>query len=84
MPQMDGLTFLRELRCHFGDTALPVIVLTGASDPGLMARAAALGVEREFIKSNYHLSDLLDCVNEIAQRQPSEHEPQQHVLPSRS
>lgn len=81
MPQMDGLSFLREVRTHYADTALPVIVLTGTSDPGLIARTTALGVEREFLKGNYHLADLLDCVNEIACRQQTATDPPQHELP---
>ena len=65
MPEMDGLTFLKVLRGYYRGSSLPVIVLTAAWDAHLTDRVLALGVKKVFRKSDYRLSDLLSCVNEL-------------------
>ena len=59
MPEMDGLTVLKQLR--EADPALPVIVLTGAGTPETERQVFALGVtgfvEKQF--SLHHLGESL-------------------------
>ena len=65
MPHMDGFTFLQELRRDRLTAGIPVIVLTGVSDPDLHWRAAQYGVERVFRKGDYSLNELLACVEAL-------------------
>lgn len=80
MPQMDGLQFLRELRDGGRGVSVPVIVITGSSDPDLPWRTAGRGVERVFLKGGYRLQELLDCIDRLTGPVSTEPAVQQHLL----
>jgi CheY-like chemotaxis protein len=63
MPQMDGFAFLRELREEPLAARIPIIILTAVSDPDLRWRASEMGIERVFLKGDYDLAHLLQCVD---------------------
>lgn len=62
MPVMDGLSFLRVLRTKPATAALPVILLTAASDKESVLTAAKLGVRDYMLKSRFSLRELLERV----------------------
>lgn len=70
MPEMDGLTVLRQLRAVDGQTS--VIILTGASNEQLEEEARTLGVAafigKEF--SLHRLGDVLKRLIPVASRKP--------------
>jgi DNA-binding NtrC family response regulator len=62
MPQMDGLTVLKELRRM--DLQRPVVVLTGAATPEMEQQVYALGVT-EFIEKEFSLHRLGDALKRL-------------------
>lgn len=71
MPQMDGVEFLEVLRNYYHGTLLPVILLTALPGGPFVQRALKFGLKRVFLKGDYDLSDLLQCVNELALANPA-------------
>jgi DNA-binding response OmpR family regulator len=67
MPQMDGFTFLRELREEPRAARVPVIILTCVRDEDLRWRASDMGIERVFLKGEYELAELLKCVDGLVE-----------------
>ena len=65
MPAMDGRTFMQVLRSYRRWRDIPVVVVTGVSDDHEIERVSELGVERVFRKANFHLKDLVACVDQI-------------------
>jgi CheY-like chemotaxis protein len=70
MPVMGGLSFLEVLRNYHRGSTLPVVLLTAMSDPAVAQRAAKFGVTHVFVKSNYTLPELLECVNALVAPPP--------------
>jgi DNA-binding NtrC family response regulator len=62
MPEMDGLTVLKELRRI--DVNQPVIVLTGAGTPEMEQQVTALGVT-EFVEKEFSLHRLGDSLKRL-------------------
>jgi len=62
IPPMDGLTLLSLLKEDPNVAKPPVVVITGLSDPNLVARAQELGVQDHLIKSHFCAQELLDVV----------------------
>lgn len=65
MPEMDGLSFLRERARDAQLVHIPVILLTAITDKAHLAEAQALGIERHLLKSQFSVTQIL---NEISQR----------------
>ena len=66
MPKMSGIAFLETLREESsvspgtaGGGDVPVIVLTGAMDPGDLARARELGVREVIAKARFDVDELI-------------------------
>ena len=68
LPQMDGFAFLRDLREEPLAARIPILILTGVSDPDLRWRASELGIDRVFLKGDYDLSELLKCVDALVEQ----------------
>jgi DNA-binding NtrC family response regulator len=62
MPEMDGLTVLKELRRI--DPQRPVVVLTGVGTPVLEQQVSALGVT-EFVEKEFSLHRLGDALKRL-------------------
>ena len=62
IPPMDGLTFLMRLREDARAREIPVIVVSGLSDPQTNARAKELGVREMMVKTHFSPQELLDAV----------------------
>ncbi len=62
IPPMDGLTFLMRLREDVRGREVPVIVVSGLSDPQTTARARELGVRDHLVKTQFTPQQLLDAV----------------------
>jgi DNA-binding NtrC family response regulator len=62
MPEMDGLTVLKELRRI--DSQRPVVVLTGAATPEMEQQVSALGVT-EFVEKEFSLHRLGDALKRL-------------------
>jgi two-component system chemotaxis response regulator CheY len=50
LPQMDGFELIRAVRAHPAHRALPIVVISGDSDPGTPSRLQALGANAYFPK----------------------------------
>ena len=50
MPQSDGLDLIRQLRAEPRFSTLPILLISGDSDPSLPARAVANGADAFFAK----------------------------------
>ena len=50
LPQMDGFELIEAVRSHPGRGALPILVISGDSDPGTPSRLEALGANAYFQK----------------------------------
>lgn len=59
MPEMDGLTMLRELRKKEKSLALPVIILSTVNDEKSIAEALQYGVSDFLEKSNWNTAELV-------------------------
>lgn len=64
MPEVDGITFLSNMRRFPKYKNIPVILITGMNDKLLKTRAAALGVDDLLVKGSFHLRDLMDLVKQ--------------------
>ncbi len=62
IPPIDGLTFLMRLREDARSREIPVIVVSGLSDPQTMARAKELGVRESFVKTQFAPEQLLASI----------------------
>lgn len=62
IPPMDGLTFLMRLRETAAGRDVPVIVVSGLSDPQTLARAKELGVRENLVKTQFSSDELLAAV----------------------
>jgi CheY-like chemotaxis protein len=65
MPEMDGLSLLEVLRSYLRWHALPVILLTAHATPAQLQRAAELGVQTVFHKSQFKLTELLTTLQRL-------------------
>jgi CheY-like chemotaxis protein len=66
MPEMDGIEFLQVIRSYLRWVNVPVILLTAYPDDLPLERAHELGVKMIFVKPNFRLDELLECVNRLA------------------
>jgi CheY-like chemotaxis protein len=62
IPPMDGLTFLMRLREDPKGRAIPVVVVSGLSDPQTIARAKELGVREQLVKTQFSTEELMAAV----------------------
>ena len=62
MPEMDGLTVLRQIRCL--DPRMPVIILTGAGTAEAEQQVRALGVT-EYVEKEFSLHLLGDSLKRL-------------------
>lgn len=62
MPEMDGLTMLRELRKKDGGKNMPVIILSTVNDEKSVSEALLLGVSVFIEKSNWNVTELLERI----------------------
>ena len=58
MPQGDGSTVIETLRHNAKTAAIPIVVLTGRTDPGVDSRVRHLGAEN-CLRKPLHIHDLL-------------------------
>jgi len=58
MPQGDGTTVIGSLKRSVKTAAIPIIVLTGRTEPGIDGRVASLGAE-SCLHKPIHMSELL-------------------------
>ena len=66
MPEMDGITFLKELRSLDGwKSVVPVIVLTALSNGPLVHEARRLGVHGTLTKACFTPDQLLDTIEDV-------------------
>src|SRR5262249_40325899 len=65
MPEMGGVEFLQVIRSYLRWSAVPVILLTAFPEGPHIDRAREFDVGQIFLKANYHLSDLLNCVRRL-------------------
>lgn len=61
MPEMDGVETLREIRGLENGTSIPVIFLTGTSDPETAAEGARLGIA-DYITKPFNNDDLKERI----------------------
>ncbi len=50
MPQMDGFELIERVRAAAGPTHVPIIVISGDSDPDTPDRVRRLGADADFVK----------------------------------
>jgi CheY-like chemotaxis protein len=62
MPQMDGLTFLRNLREMPQYASTPVILCTAIANRDVVRIAASLGVKDYLLKSEYTIQTIKDRI----------------------
>ncbi len=60
MPEMDGVTMLKELRAK-GDTT-PIMMLTNLNNPDYIADAAEHGVHEYLIKADWDVDEVVEKV----------------------
>jgi DNA-binding response OmpR family regulator len=73
MPEVDGITFLQNLRRFPKYKNTPVVLVTGITDKMLKSKAANLGVSDVLVKGSFHLKDLIALVK---QRLTGDQQPQ--------
>lgn len=64
MPEVDGITFLQNLRRFPKYKNLPVVLVTGLSDGQIKSKAATLGVEDVMVKGSFQIRELVDKVRD--------------------
>ena len=66
MPEVDGTTFLQNLRRFPKYKNVPVILVTGISDKQLKSKATNLGVSDVLVKGSFHIKELIELVKQRA------------------
>jgi PleD family two-component response regulator len=64
MPEVDGTTFLQNLRRFPKYKHTPVILITGITDKTLKSKATNLGVSDVLVKGSFQLKDLIALVRQ--------------------
>jgi CheY-like chemotaxis protein len=64
LPQLDGLTFLSLLRSDNRFRDVPVVLLTGISNPQIRQQASELGVRDCLLKAQFSPAQLLEIIQE--------------------
>jgi len=64
MPEVDGTTFLQNLRRFPKYKHTPVILITGITDQSLKNKASSLGVSDVLVKGEFQLKELIALVRE--------------------
>jgi DNA-binding response OmpR family regulator len=62
MPEVDGITFLQNLRRFPKYKKVPAILVTGINDRTLKTRATSLGVTDVLVKGSFQMKELIDLV----------------------
>ena len=62
MPEVDGTTFLQNLRRFPKYKNVPVVLVTGITDKQLKSKATNLGVSDVLVKGSFQLRELIDLV----------------------
>ena len=62
MPEVDGTTFLQNLRRFPKYKNIPVVLVTGITDRQLKSKATNLGVSDVLVKGEFQLRELIDLV----------------------
>src|SRR4051812_12295539 len=75
MPEVDGITFLQNLRRFPKYKGVPAVLVTGMNDRQLKTRAAALGVTDVLVKGTFQLRELIDLVKKRAAGEQPEEQP---------
>ncbi len=65
MPEVDGVSFLQQMRQNDFYQDIPVIVLSNLSDQEKIDQCAALGITDYLIKANFTPNELFSKVKEI-------------------
>jgi DNA-binding response OmpR family regulator len=73
MPEVDGITFLQNLRRFPKYKNTPVVLVTGITDKALKSKATNLGVSDVLVKGSFHIKDLIALVK---QRVAGDQQPQ--------
>jgi DNA-binding response OmpR family regulator len=66
MPEIDGFTFLQELREKRKITTTPVIILSNLGQEEDKAKAKAFNITDYFVKANTPIVDIVKRVKEVA------------------
>jgi CheY-like chemotaxis protein len=64
MPGMDGFTLIRMLRANPNTSAIPIILLSGYTDPDLIHESLTLGANM-FITKPFTMHHLIESVNHV-------------------
>jgi CheY-like chemotaxis protein len=78
MPEVDGITFLQNIRRFPKYKKIPVVLVSGITDRQLKSRATQLGVDDVLIKGEFQMRDLIELVKKRAAGEQPE---QQLVAP---
>lgn len=70
LPGMGGLDVLRSLRAGEPLSDVPVVMVTGVAEPGLMLQAMRIGAD-DFVTKPYNVVDLVDRVRAILAMDPA-------------
>lgn len=71
MPNMDGLTALREMRADASLCATPVILLTAVADRSRVVEAVKHGARDYLLKSSFSLSELMQRIARVLSPAPA-------------
>jgi CheY-like chemotaxis protein len=66
MPEVDGTTFLQNIRRFPKYKNIPVILVTGISDKQLKSKATNLGVTDVLVKGSFQVRDLIELAKQRA------------------
>ncbi|KKU79035.1 MAG: Two-component, sigma54 specific, transcriptional regulator, Fis family [Parcubacteria group bacterium GW2011_GWA2_47_7] len=64
MPQMDGITMLKNLRAINPEKHAPILMLTNMNNPNFIADAAELGAVEYLIKADWEIDAIVTKVEE--------------------
>lgn len=66
IPLLDGLGVLRELKADEALQPIPVLILSGISDPGLEGEALRLGASRVVVKAEKSPTEVAEILRSLA------------------
>jgi CheY-like chemotaxis protein len=65
LKDMDGITFMNELKQNPKWAGIPVVVVSNSASPEKMHSMLALGVKKYLLKADYRLDEIIEIIKEF-------------------
>lgn len=65
LKDMDGLSFMKQLKSHPGWSRIPVVVVSNSASPDKVDAMLALGANKYLLKADHFLDEIIQTIKEF-------------------